>query len=305
MFYSLLGFMKTRIVSNELNASHQLLGLSSGILFLLTLPPVNWFWLLPVCFVPLIIANHRYSILKAAFAGFLFGIVAYICIHLSLFSWGRDAVVYSVLILGVFFLLWPVLTQILVQFLPDSAKWAAFPIAYYCLNLIGDQLLSIPVSLSISYPVDLIDARGLFGTIGAIGVDLFICTINALVAAAVVERKRRYAAGLIPLLVVLALLHYVPLQTSKVENTPLKAITVDNAMSFSDVTQIGYSLDSRERIYSEMSALTKRAIAMEPDLILWPEGGHGSAVRQVASAKNECQKQAGLGTYLPKAGSKD
>ena len=54
-----------------------------------------------------------------------------------------------------------------------------------------------------------------------------------------------------------------------------------------------------------MSALTKRAIAMEPDLILWPEGGHGSAVRQVASAKNECQKQAGLGTYLPKAGSKD
>ncbi|MFQ3324849.1 MAG: apolipoprotein N-acyltransferase [Pseudomonadales bacterium] len=80
-----------------------LLPVLGGLLFILALPPAGLAFLMLVSFVPLIYAVHKLSLVDSIYAGFLFGITAYIFIPISVIPWGADKVVIAVLVSGTFF----------------------------------------------------------------------------------------------------------------------------------------------------------------------------------------------------------
>lgn len=277
----------------------------AGLLFLLALPPIGYAGLVLLCFVPLIYVIQTSSSIQSVFYGFLFGVVAYICIPLSLLPWGWDITVYALLITGSFFALLALLTKgfSLVPLL--ASAWVAFPLAYALLQWLGEFVLSVPVLLAVTYPVDWLDGRGMFQLIGGRGVDYIICCVNALFAGLLIERKARLMGGaLAGLVVIVSILHIpTPGDDNQTEKT-LEIITVDNNMSYQRVSQLPYSIAEKEAMTSELDLMTLDAVAREPDLIVWPEGGNGLANSQIPSRRAAFKAMANEKPYRLIAGSK-
>lgn len=281
------------------------LSILSGALFLMALPPMAYFFLALVCFVPLICALEQTGPVKAVFCGFLFGLMAYIAIPISLLPWGWDVVLSSALISGGFFALLALLCKAIAKLPLVNTVWVAFPLAYALVQLLGEHVLSVPVLLSVFYPVDWLDGRGIFGLIGGHGVDYLVCCINAVLAGVMIEEKKRVCGSAAACFLTLFIgLHFANSGTHVQAMTSLDVITVDNSMSYQRVRQMGYSMEIKQAITNEMDQMTMAAIDQSPDLILWPEGGDGLSIRQVAGRRSALASLANKGDYRLIAGSK-
>lgn len=275
----------------------------SGLLFLLALPPIGFAVLVFVCFVPLLLSIHRSTVWQSLGQGFLFGVVSYICIPMSMLSGDWTIVAYAILISGAFFALFVLILKVLSSIPVFGSVWVSFPLAYALLQVLGEHVLSVPVLLSVIYPFELIDGGGILGTIGGRGVDYFICGINGLVAGLFLEdRKQKIYVALAGLMAIFVALHFVSSHADIEQTEVMGVIAIDNNISTYRSSRIKYSIEEKEAISAELDVLTERAISKRPDLILWPEAGNGLANRQVVSRKKIFEKMALNGDYRLLAG---
>ncbi|MFQ3324850.1 MAG: apolipoprotein N-acyltransferase [Pseudomonadales bacterium] len=189
-----------------------------------------------------------------------------------------------------------------------QTTWIAFVPAYFLLQLMGEYVVSMPVLISLAFPMDVLNGTGLFSVVGGWGVDYLICGFNALCAAFFIEDKasrKQVGAALLAYSLSVITLWAANLSPALIEHGRLNVVTVDNNLSFTRVTKIPYSIAEKEAIESEMDTLTKQAIAMKPELIVWPEGGNGLANRQLQSRHKAFKQLAAISSYQLLAGSKD
>lgn len=280
-----------------------LLPIFSGLLFLLALPPVGFAVLVFVCFVPLLLSIHESTVWQSLGQGFLFGVVSYICIPMSLLSGGWNIVAYSILISGGFFALLVLIIKVLARIPVFGSVWVSFPLSFALLQVLGESVLSVPVLLSVIYPFDLIDGGNIFWAIGGRGVDYLVCGINGLIAGLLLDGgKQKTYFTLAGLTTIFMALHFVSWNAEIEPTKVIEVIAIDNDISPQRSSRIKYSIEEKKSVSAELDALTKEAVSHHPDLILWPEAGSGLANRQVVSRRNFFEQLALSGDYRLLAG---
>ncbi len=267
----------------SLPLKQQCLAILAGILYLLALPPVGWGLLVFISFVPALSVLQRVGFLGSVWLGVLFGIVAYISLPISLISQGWWIALSGILTASLVFSVLFALTWLLAHFTFFDRIWLAFPIAYAIVQSLSEPLLSIPISLSVTLPLDALNGNGLIAIVGGYGLDYLVCVVNGLLVACInsADKKITWLTVPVPLVICVLSVMLIKLQANSSDQTPLSIATVDTAVDYQQAALSSYDLSIRKAIESKLDDLTKEIVLQgNADVIVWPENSNGTPNRQ-------------------------
>ncbi len=278
----------------------QLLALLSGIIFQVALIIPEMGFLIFFAFAPILYALQSAVILEAAWLGSIFGVVSYIFIPASLISFGFKASLIGLLVTGVFFSCLFFVTASVARISKFLSVWVAFLPCFTFIQYVGENYLSIPISLSVTLPMERTNGNMIISIIGAKGFDFIICATNALFPLILGRHKTAILLIVFPISTYLMLLTFLHIDDSKkVEDSDFfRVSTVDAAIRYDEIIKYDYELSAREEIDKKFDSLTEEIISNHSsDLILWPENANGSPNKQSFHRRSKFKNMASIGDY--------
>jgi len=248
-----------------------LLILFSASLVQLAFPPFGVGWVVFFALVPALLAVESLSLFNKAFCGVLIGLSGYVQLPFSLAGWGDEIFLGAWLITGVLFCGFFVLSHYLNKYLPATAQWLSYPVAwlvtYWCASHGFKAPVSLAVPLALVYPEFLQQGQYL----GHYAMEFIIVALNTLLAISIRQRSALPLLGSVGLILTPVLTFFV---SSPNAAGSVQIAALQPAFSANDHRSATWSLGARHRQEETLDSLTEQAIRLKPDIVVWPEGGN-------------------------------
>lgn len=253
-------------------ASPYLLVIVSALLLQLSLPPVNAGWMIFVALVPLLLAAEVLSWRGRFIGGVIVGLGGYIQLPFSLAGWGNEIFLGAWLVAGAMCGSFLLLSGLMASRLPPALRWLSSALAWVLVLWVSHHWvgapLSLAVTLSLIYP-EFLQFGNHFGFWAA---EFILVAINSLLVVALQSRSILPLCGAAAMVVAPVWLFAAP--PVEALSKKISVVAVQPAFTPADHRSSTWSLAARLRQENRLDNLTEKAVALNPDVVVWPEGGN-------------------------------
>lgn len=278
------------------------LAILSGLLMALSSAPYDQWYLAYIAFVPVFLASYDAPPLRQGLAFALCGTVTVV-------NWWHSAIIYSfplflliLLILAFAFLIWAMLcapfrsakaNPLLSLFMP-AVLWTGIE------RILCSEWVGVPCNLGItqsSQPL-LIQSAALFGIYTTSFVIILTNTALAMLLHQFIAKQRRgpqytTAVGLGLMIFAADLVYgYSQLSNREAALAPIKVAIIQPVISSNLYANGWRDPEAREFVRTTLDELMQTALAADPDLLVWPEGGNGYLNMRIGKLRDKLYKTA-------------
>lgn len=247
----------------------------SGILMQLSMPPVCWSYLSLVAMLPLASAFYRpcTGVIVFYFAG-LFLVCGWFIISVWAFrDWGRELALAPILLIGSLTGIYLALAKCIANAINnDRYIPIIFLVAWWTMGITAEALQLPSPTIVLPFALDSPGLISSVSVIGARGLDSIIVLFNFFLVRCVSGGGADYSAVSLPIAAVLALC--LPKVHPDDSGQSLNLAIIQPSVESHLYNEARWSIYSRAELESHIDELIGRAIQLNLDLVVMPEGGN-------------------------------